>query len=368
MSRVIIYGLSFLIPITFHLQAISEGFDAPIGKPNGDGYSSDPFFGGLDYLQRHKYSCGNVYHPASDINDDDSFQDYLHDANDAGDPVYAAADGIIKYAEKPTDGWGYVILIEHKGLFGLPEGGVATKVWTQYAHLAKIAPRKNSVFPWSPSNKVNKGDLIGYVGDLPHNSGKAFHLHFEIRKEYLTAPSFPCNWTKEKVRSYYTNPSDFIALNRKPFPSLITIDGDPEDWEHINYDPILESDSDYGITRTIFISNDDKYLYFFIQTNFDYGAYHLSLDTDNNTNTPSFSGSGGYDFNVEVSEYNSHGLYMNLPNGSNAESGGLIYSIKIDSSVKYEFALSLESIRELTPFVNTIRIFTESGIYHYKLH
>ena len=77
-----------------------------------------------------------------------------------GTPVYATGNGTIKKAKKyDSGGYGKYIIIDH---------GYDYK--TLYAHLDEILVKKGT--------KINRGDIIGYVG----NSGKstAPHLHYEV--------------------------------------------------------------------------------------------------------------------------------------------------------------------------------------------
>lgn len=80
----------------------------------------------------------------------------------SGDPVYAAADGVVEEVIKSRKGLGNVIVISH-------DGGYRTR----YAHLADMEVRKGK--------KVRRGDRIGYVGV----SGNSFapHLHYEVMKD-----------------------------------------------------------------------------------------------------------------------------------------------------------------------------------------
>lgn len=80
----------------------------------------------------------------------------------SGDPVYAAADGMVKDVIRSRKGLGNVVEIDHGN------GYV-----TRYAHLADVEVRKG--------RSVKKGDRIGYVGV----SGNSFapHLHYEVLKD-----------------------------------------------------------------------------------------------------------------------------------------------------------------------------------------
>lgn len=94
-----------------------------------------------------------------------------------GDPVFAAADGVVQNVVRSRKLLGNVVEISH-------EGGYVTR----YCHLADIPVRKGQM--------VKKGRCIGYVG----LSGNSFapHLHYEILKdgEYVD----PINYLFASVR------------------------------------------------------------------------------------------------------------------------------------------------------------------------
>ena len=80
----------------------------------------------------------------------------------SGEPVHAAADGVVTEIIKSRKGLGNVVVLAH-------DGGYVTR----YAHMADIEVRKG--------NTVKKGDRIGYVGV----SGNSFapHLHYEVLRD-----------------------------------------------------------------------------------------------------------------------------------------------------------------------------------------
>jgi murein DD-endopeptidase MepM/ murein hydrolase activator NlpD len=86
----------------------------------------------------------------------------------AGSPVYAFADGEISFSGR-MGGYGWLIIIDH------PQANI----YSLYGHLS---PSR-----WMlKSGTVEKGDLIGYLGDSDENGGSAknplvTHLHFGIR-------------------------------------------------------------------------------------------------------------------------------------------------------------------------------------------
>jgi murein DD-endopeptidase MepM/ murein hydrolase activator NlpD len=115
---------------------------------------------------------------------------------DCGEPVFAAANGTITYAEDAGTGWGNVVIIEHN----LPDG---KKVQTLYAHLQKIL---------KTSGEIKKREQIGEVGNA---DGKYLcHLHFELREESCLS------WNQvfvgySPINSGWLDPSDFIDKQRQ---------------------------------------------------------------------------------------------------------------------------------------------------------
>jgi murein DD-endopeptidase MepM/ murein hydrolase activator NlpD len=78
-----------------------------------------------------------------------------------GEPIHAAAAGIVTYAGDELKGYGNLVLIRHD------DGYV-----TAYAHAESITV--------SRGERVVKGQVIGYAGDT--GDVKTPQLHFEIRK------------------------------------------------------------------------------------------------------------------------------------------------------------------------------------------
>ena len=80
----------------------------------------------------------------------------------SGEPVYAAADGVVRDVIRSRKGLGNVVEIDHGN------GYV-----TRYAHLADVEVKKG--------RKLTRGSRIGYVGV----SGNSFapHLHYEVLRD-----------------------------------------------------------------------------------------------------------------------------------------------------------------------------------------
>jgi murein DD-endopeptidase MepM/ murein hydrolase activator NlpD len=79
-----------------------------------------------------------------------------------GTPIYATGDGVVVRADNNATGYGNHIKIDHG--YGYE---------SLYAHLFKYNVKKNQ--------KVNRGDLIGFVGSTGRS--EAPHLHYEIFKD-----------------------------------------------------------------------------------------------------------------------------------------------------------------------------------------
>lgn len=94
---------------------------------------------------------------------------------ETGDPVYAATDGRVQYAEFNYGGYGNLVMIMR-----------ADGTQTRYAHLDKIKVRKG--------DRVSAGDFIGTIGNTGNSSGS--HLHFEVRVGDALTPTNPAGlWT-----------------------------------------------------------------------------------------------------------------------------------------------------------------------------
>jgi murein DD-endopeptidase MepM/ murein hydrolase activator NlpD len=79
-----------------------------------------------------------------------------------GTPIYAAGDGVVRYAGR-NGGYGNYVKLDHHDPFT-----------TAYGHLQRLADGIH------PGAHVNQGEVIGYVGNTGRSTGP--HLHYEIRK------------------------------------------------------------------------------------------------------------------------------------------------------------------------------------------
>jgi len=76
-----------------------------------------------------------------------------------GTPIYATADGIVTRANRFSS-YGLYVSIDH-----------GADLETRYAHMSRIAV--------ADGDRVEKGDIIGYVGSTGRSTGP--HLHYEVR-------------------------------------------------------------------------------------------------------------------------------------------------------------------------------------------
>lgn len=131
--------------------------------------------------------------------DDNLGENWTFDAggNSAcGDPVYAAANGIVTYADFSGPEWGLVVIIDHQ----LPSG---EKVQSLYGNLLETSVKKGVA--------VKKREQIGSVGNA--NGRYLCRLHFEIRTSDCPAWGEPGPMTSQD-RKGWVDPSDFIDAHR----------------------------------------------------------------------------------------------------------------------------------------------------------
>jgi murein DD-endopeptidase MepM/ murein hydrolase activator NlpD len=134
-----------------------------LAEPKPDSRISSPF-GTRRYYGR---STGGGFHNGIDYE------------GKTGEPIYAAADGVINH-----QGWyfnyGRTVKISHADNFE-----------TLYAHMSRFADG------FGPGSQVHKGDVIGYVGASGRSTGA--HLHFSV----IVAGQFvdPAPYISEKAGS-----------------------------------------------------------------------------------------------------------------------------------------------------------------------
>jgi len=165
---------------SYSTTKLADGFDYPVGKPDGAGY----------YIFRGFSPNG---HLGEDWNGNGGGD------TDGGDPVYSIAHGVVVFSEDFAKGWGNVVIIRHA--YRERNGQIAF-IDSLYGHL-----RVRSV---SLGQQVSRGQLVGTIGCGPHRMYAA-HLHFEIRKDLrvgMRRDLYPRTY-----ETYYT-PKQFIDPRR----------------------------------------------------------------------------------------------------------------------------------------------------------
>ncbi len=147
----LIIGLIQLRPEEIVKIPFIDGFESPIGADNGAmAYDAQPF--GSPNPQRGGNHCGQDLNGIGGQNTDE------------GDPVRAAARGLVVYCGKPSPGWGNVVVLAHR----IP--GDARIIQTIYAHLKDINV--------APGRLIPRGTKIGSIGTA--DGQYLAHLHFEM--------------------------------------------------------------------------------------------------------------------------------------------------------------------------------------------
>ncbi|MEL6303186.1 MAG: M23 family metallopeptidase [Bacteroidota bacterium] len=88
----------------------------------------------------------------------------------AGTPIHAAASGTVQRTKKSNYGYGNQVVIEHRYGFR-----------TRYAHMYLFVVEKGQT--------INKGDIIGYVGNTGKSTGH--HIHYEVWKNGTPLDPYP---------------------------------------------------------------------------------------------------------------------------------------------------------------------------------
>ena len=118
-----------------------------------------------------------------------------------GTPIYAFYDGTIfdkKYLPAEGD-YGNVIIMEHE--FN------GTKLWALYGHLSS-----ESLETFKIGDIVEKGQLIGWLGDKKENGGWEPHVHFQLSLEEPLNCDLPGVVTPDERD---------LALEKYPDPRLV---------------------------------------------------------------------------------------------------------------------------------------------------
>jgi murein DD-endopeptidase MepM/ murein hydrolase activator NlpD len=158
---IVLYSASKLDHISRSADRIEENFRLAMAAVRDSGFVMPPMTNPLnDYtFAQTGASVGSRMNPFYKVPMQHNGLDMLAHS---GEPVHAAADGVVKEVIKSRKGLGNVVVIDHGGGY-----------LTRYAHLADMQV--------SRGRKVKRGTCIGYVGV----SGTSFapHLHYEVLRD-----------------------------------------------------------------------------------------------------------------------------------------------------------------------------------------
>ena len=152
----------------------TNGFDFPVGKPDGKKYYNAQKFGENQHL-------GDDWNGIGGGN------------TDLGDTIYSIGNGYVSFASNIYGGWGNVITIVHYI-------DKETQVESLYAHCDEILITKGDY--------IKKGQKIGTIGN--NDGAYLAHLHLELRSEI----GLSIGNGYSSTTTGYLDPSKFIDNNR----------------------------------------------------------------------------------------------------------------------------------------------------------
>ena len=168
----------------FTTTRLADGFDYPVGKPNGDGY----------YIFRGFSPNGHLGEDWNGSGGGDT---------DEGDPVYSIAHGVVVFSEDYKRGWGNVVIIRHA--YRDINGQIAF-IDSLYGHL-----KVRSV---QLGHEVTRGQVVGTIGCGPYRMYAA-HLHFEIRRDLrvgMRRELYPRSYQTYHVPKHFTDARRTLRL------------------------------------------------------------------------------------------------------------------------------------------------------------
>ena len=192
---------------------LADGFDFPVGKPDGDGY----------YKFRGFTPYGHLGEDWNGRGGGDS---------DLGDPIYSIARGVVVLSENVGVGWGNVVIVRHAFR---DDSGRISMVDSLYGHLHERKTKLHQV--------VERGQIVGTMGS--NNGMYAVHLHLEIRKNLQIGMN-----RSQFGRDYsnYYSPTQFINAHRTLPAGFARVDIPVNTFAA--YGQSLSATETSGVTRT----------------------------------------------------------------------------------------------------------------------
>ena len=160
-DNIVRYAEGKLASMEYSAERVEENFRRAMAAVMDSGFVMPPMTNPLDdyTFAQTGASVGSKINPFYKVPMQHNGLDMLAHS---GEPVRAAADGVVKEVIKSRKGLGNVVVIDHGGGY-----------MTRYAHLADMQVTRG--------RKVRRGACIGYVGV----SGTSFapHLHDEVLRD-----------------------------------------------------------------------------------------------------------------------------------------------------------------------------------------
>lgn len=184
-----------IVPTTKYL---ADGYDAPVGttaERASDDLWPGKWFDATGFNRLYTLGSSKSYHTGADLNLNEPYWDA-----DAHSPVYAAASGVVIFADR-LPGWGNVIIVRHDPL--VTTGQI---LYTRYAHVENVLVQVG--------DRVVRGQQISKVGNA--SGAFAFHLHFDVSHTAILE-SQPQHWpglNRDVLVANYLNPLVFLKNNR----------------------------------------------------------------------------------------------------------------------------------------------------------
>ncbi len=177
---------------------LTDGYEAPVG--NTVRYPRDiapyPWHVALAYAIWYLLlGASAAIHTGTDVSQEPG--------GGLGQPVFAVANGIVRYARDVTgSSWRNLLVIEHHNSDG-------TIYCSRYGHLLAFAPGIK------PGAIVLRGHTVGWVGNA---NGMFYpHLHFDIAKGSLLVNN-PTNWPGDNLAYVFTNYHNPEIVIRNEYP------------------------------------------------------------------------------------------------------------------------------------------------------
>ncbi len=183
----------------------ADGFDFPIGDANGKGTYVDT----TTNKQHEGWYVATKFNEqyALGLHTGEDWNGRGGGNTDMGQPVYAVANGRVKFAAQCGQPWGNVVIVEHT----FYENHERRAILSLYAHLQTMAVK--------PGEIVKRRQRIATIGQDPDKT-IAPHLHLELRWDTTLTPTYwPSSNGKDAawIRERYAAPTAFIEARRKLF-------------------------------------------------------------------------------------------------------------------------------------------------------